>query len=141
MPSAVQTRLAALSGRQKGGTFVGAFVMGALSSLIVTACVAPPLVAALTVIAQSGDLLRGGLALFALSIGMGTPLLAVGASAGKLLPKAGAWMVAVKNAFGFVMLGLAIWMLARFLPGDVTLALWGVLVFMAGVWLGGLTSL
>ncbi len=141
MPSAVQTRLAALSGRQRGGTFVGAFVMGALSSLIVTACVAPPLVAALTVIGQTGDLVRGGAALFALSLGMGAPLLVVGASAGQLLPKAGAWMVAVKNAFGFLMLGLAVWMLSRVLPGYVTLALWGVLVFMAGVWLGGLTSL
>jgi thiol:disulfide interchange protein DsbD len=141
MPSSIQTRLAAVSGRQKRGTIVGAFVMGALSSLIVTACVAPPLVATLTVIGQSGDLLRGGAALFALSLGMGAPLLAVGASAGKLMPKAGPWMVAVKNAFGFMMLGLAIWMLSRILPGPVTLALWGVLVFMAGVYLGGLTTL
>jgi len=74
-------------------------------------------------------------------MGMGAPLLLVGASAGKLLPKAGPWMVAVKNAFGFLMLGLAVWMLSRILPGEVTLALWGVLVFMAGVWLGGLTTL
>jgi len=141
MPSSFQTRLAALSGRQKSGTVIGAFVMGALSSLIVTACVAPPLVATLTVIGQSGDMLRGGAALFALSLGMGAPLLAVGASAGKLLPKAGSWMVAVKNAFGFMMIGLAIWMLSRILPSVLTLALWGVLVFMAGVYLGGLTTL
>jgi len=141
MPSAVQSRLAAMSGRQKSGTVIGAFVMGALSSLIVTACVAPALVASLTVIGQGGDPLRGGVALFALSLGMGAPLLLVGASAGRLLPKAGVWMVAVKNAFGFMMLGLAIWMLSRILPGSVTLALSGVLVFMAGVWLGGLTTL
>ena len=141
MPSAVQTRLALLSGRQKSGTVIGAFIMGALSSLIVTACVAPPLVATLTVIGQSGDVLRGGAALFALSLGMGAPLLAVGASAGKLLPKAGPWMVAVKNAFGFMMIGLAVWMLSRILPATLTLALWGVLVFMAGVYLGGLTTL
>jgi len=141
MPSAIQSRLAAASGSQKSGTIVGAFVMGALSSLIVTACVAPPLVATLTVIGQTGDMLRGGTALFALSLGMGAPLLLVGASAGKLLPKTGPWMVAVKNAFGFMMLGLAIWMLSRILPGAVTLALWGVLVFMAGVFLGGLTTL
>ncbi|MEX2123808.1 MAG: protein-disulfide reductase DsbD [Woeseia sp.] len=141
MPSALQTRLATLSGKQKSGTVIGAFIMGALSSLIVTACVAPPLVATLTVIGQTGDMLRGGAALFALSLGMGAPLLAVGASAGKLLPKAGPWMVAVKNAFGFMMLGLAIWMLSRILPGTVTLALWGVLIFMAGVYLGGLTTL
>ena len=141
MPSGIQSRLAAVSGKQKSGTMIGAFVMGALSSLIVTACVAPPLVAALTVIGQTGDMVRGGAALFAMSIGMGAPLLLVGASAGKLLPKAGAWMVAVKNAFGFMMLGLAIWMLSRILPETVTLALWGLLVFMAGVFLGGLTTL
>lgn len=141
MPSSIQSRLSVVSGNQKSGTFVGAFVMGALSSLIVTACVAPPLVATLTVIGQSGDMLRGGTALFALSMGMGTPLLLVGASAGKLIPQAGPWMDAVKNGFGFMMLGLAIWMMSRVLPGEVTLALWGILIFMAGVYLGGLTQL
>ncbi len=141
MPSGVQSRLASVSGQQKSGTVIGAFVMGALSSLIVTACVAPPLVAALTVIGQTGDMIRGGSALFAMSMGMGAPLLLVGASAGKLLPKAGPWMVAVKNAFGFLMLGLAVWMLSRILPGEITLALWGVLVLMAGVFMGGLTTL
>ncbi|NOX68453.1 MAG: protein-disulfide reductase DsbD [Gammaproteobacteria bacterium] len=141
MPSSLQSRLATISGNQKTGTVVGAFVMGALSSLIVTACVAPPLVATLTVIGQSGDMLRGGTALFALSLGMGAPLLIVGASAGKLLPKVGPWMVAVKNAFGFMMLGLAIWMLSRILADEITLALWGVLTLMAGVFLGGLTTI
>lgn len=141
MPSGIQSRLAAISGKQKSGTLIGAFVMGALSSLIVTACVAPPLVATLTVIGQAGDMVRGGTALFALSLGMGAPLLAIGASAGKLIPQAGSWMVAVKNAFGFLMLALAVWMLSRILPGTATLALWGVLIFMAGVFLGGLTQL
>ena len=120
---------------------IGAFVMGALSSLIVTACVAPALIAALSVIAQTGDMLRGGSALFAMSLGMGAPLLLVGAAQGKLLPKAGGWMVAVKNAFGFMMLALAVWMLSRILPGTVTMLLWAVLVFMAGVFMGGLTTL
>ena len=141
MPSAIQTRLASASGNQKSGTAIGAFVMGALSALIVTACVAPALIAALTVMAQSGDMLRGGMALFAMSLGMGAPLLAVGAAQGKLLPKAGIWMVAIKSAFGFMMLGLAIWMLSRILPGSVTLALWGLLVFISGIFLGGLTTL
>jgi len=141
MPSGIQSRLAGISSNQKSGTIVGAFVMGALSSLIVTACVAPALVAALAVMAQTGDYLRGGIALFAMSLGMGAPLLAVGAAQGKFLPKAGAWMVAVKSAFGFMMLGLAIWMLSRILPGSVTLALWAALVFMSGVFMGGLTSL
>ena len=141
MPSAIQSRLAAISGRQKSGTMIGAFVMGALSSLIVTACVAPPLVATLTVISQTGDIMRGGLALFAMSLGMGMPLLVVGTSAGKLLPKAGSWMEATKTAFGFMMLGLTVWMLSRILPGQITLGLWGVLVFMAGIFMGALTSL
>ena len=141
MPSSIQSRLSGVSGNQKNGTMIGAFVMGALSSLIVTACVAPALIAALTVIAQTGDMLRGGSALFAMSLGMGAPLLAVGAAQGKLLPKAGGWMVTIKNAFGFMMLGLAIWMLSRILPGAVTMLFWAILIFMAGVFMGGLTTL
>ncbi len=141
MPSSIQAKLAGASGNQKSGTMIGAFVMGALSSLIVTACVAPALIAALTVMAQTGDMLRSGSALFAMSLGMGAPLLLVGAAQGKLLPKAGPWMVAVKNAFGFMMLGLAIWMLSRILPGNVTMLLWAILIFMAGVFMGGLTTL
>jgi thiol:disulfide interchange protein DsbD len=141
MPSGIQSKLSSISGNQRSGTTIGAFVMGALSALIVTACVAPALIAALTVISQTGDMLRGGSALFAMSLGMGAPLLAVGAAQGKFLPKAGAWMIAVKNAFGFMMLGLAIWMLSRILPGTVTMLLWAVLVFMTGVFMGGLTTL
>ena len=141
MPSSIQSRLAGISSNQSSGTAIGAFIMGAISSLIVTACVAPALIAALTVMAQTGDMVRGGTALFAMSMGMGAPLLAVGAAQGKLLPQAGPWMVAVKNAFGFMMLGLAIWMMSRVLPGEVTLALWGILIFMAGVYMGGLTTL
>ncbi len=132
VPSAFQARVADLSNRQKQGTLVGTAVMGALSSLIVTACVAPPLVAALAVIGQSGNVFRGGAALFALSLGMGAPLLLVGASAGRLLPKAGPWMDAVKAAFGVMMLGVAVWMLGRILPGALTLALWAVLAFVSG---------
>lgn len=141
MPSSIQGKLSSVSGKQKSGTMIGAFVMGALSALIVTACVAPALIAALTVMAQTGDMLRSGSALFAMSLGMGAPLLLVGAAQGKLLPKAGPWMVAVRNAFGFMMLGLAIWMLSRILSGNVTMLLWAVLIFMGGVFMGGLTTL
>jgi thiol:disulfide interchange protein DsbD len=141
MPSSIQSRLAGISGNQKGGTTVGAFIMGALSALIVTACVAPALIATLIVMAQTGDLVRGGAALFAMSLGMGAPLLAVGAAQGHLLPKAGNWMVAVKSAFGFMLLGLAIWMLRTVLSGGVSMTLWAVLTFMAGVFMGGLTTL
>ena len=126
MPVAIQTRIANLSNRQSAGTLGGVAIMGALSALIVTTCVGPALVAALLVIGESGQMARGGAALFAMSIGMGTPLLIVGASAGKLLPKAGAWMDFVKKLFGVMMLAVAAWMLARIVPERVALLLWAV---------------
>jgi thiol:disulfide interchange protein DsbD len=126
MPVAIQTRLANLSNRQSAGTFGGVAIMGALSALIVTTCVGPALVAALLVIGETGQIARGGAALFAMSIGMGTPLLIVGASAGKLLPKAGAWMEFVKKVFGAMMLAVAAWMLARIVPDRIALLLWAV---------------
>jgi thiol:disulfide interchange protein DsbD len=141
MPTAIQSRLANLANQQKGGTFVGTAIIGALSALIVTTCVAPPLVGALAVIGQTGDVTRGAAALFALSLGMGSPLLLVGASAGQLLPKVGPWMNTVKAAFGVMMIGVAIWMLERVLPGTVTLTLWALLVFMTGVFLGAFEAL
>ncbi len=141
MPAAIQTRMTRMSNNQKAGTFVGTAAMGALSALIVTTCVAPPLVATLAVIGQSGDVVRGSGALFALSLGMGSPLLVIGASAGKLLPKVGPWMNVVKGAFGVMMLGLAIWMMERVLPGSITLALWALLVFLTGVFLGAFEPL
>jgi thiol:disulfide interchange protein DsbD len=141
MPAAIQSRVATLANRQKAGSFIGTGVMGALSALIVTTCVAPALVAALALIGQQGDIARGAAALFALSLGMGSPLLVVGASAGTLLPKVGAWMNTVKAAFGVMLLGLAIWMLERVLPGNVALVLWAVLVFLTGVFLGAFEPL
>lgn len=137
LPSSLQTRLAAASGRQRAGTFTGTFVMGALSALVVTACVAPPLVATLAVIGQTGDVLRGALALLALSLGMGAPLLLVGVAGGRLLPKAGPWMDTVKALFGVMFLGVAVWMLERILPPSLTLALWALLAFVAGYYFGG----
>jgi thioredoxin:protein disulfide reductase len=126
MPVAIQSRIANVSNRQSAGTFGGVAVMGALSALIVTTCVGPALVAALLVISQTGHIARGGAALFAMSIGMGTPLLVVGASAGKLLPKAGSWMEFVKKLFGVMMLAVAAWMLARVVPERIALLLWAV---------------
>jgi len=126
MPASFQSRLAELSNRQSAGTFGGVALMGALSALIVTTCVAPVLVGALLVISQTGAVARGGAALFAAGIGMGTPLLVVGASAGRLLPKPGPWMDLVKKLFGVLMLAVAVWMLARIVPGPVALALWSV---------------
>jgi thioredoxin:protein disulfide reductase len=138
LPNRWQSKLTRLSSRQRGGTSLGVALMGFLSALIVGPCVAPPLAGALIYIGHSGDALLGGTALFAMSLGMGTPLLAVGASAGKLLPKAGPWMDTVKAVFGVVLLGLAIWMLERILPSPVTLALWGALLIVCGVYLGAL---
>jgi thiol:disulfide interchange protein DsbD len=126
IPAALQTRIANLSSRQTAGTLGGVAIMGALSALLVTTCVGPALVAALAVISQTGEVARGAVALFAMSIGTGTPLLIIGTSAGKLLPKSGPWMDTIKRLFGAVMLGVAVWMLGRVLPERMTLALWAV---------------
>ena len=132
MPAAIQSRISSMSNRQSQGTLAGSAIMGALSSLIVTACVAPALVGALAVIGQGGDVARGASALFAMSLGMGVPLVVVGASAGQLLPRVGPWMDSVKAVFGVLLLGVAVWMISRLLPGQVTLALWAVLAFVSG---------
>ncbi|HEX9706858.1 MAG TPA: protein-disulfide reductase DsbD [Steroidobacteraceae bacterium] len=137
IPAALETRLAGVSGRQKSGSFLGTAIMGALSALVVTACVAPPMVAALAVIGQTGDVLRGALALFAMAIGMGAPLLLVGVAGGRFLPHAGAWMTTVKTLFGVLFLAVAVWMLERVLPGSLTLALWALLVIVGGYYFGG----
>ena len=138
LPSALQSRLTDHSNRQPSGAFVGVAVMGVLSALIVGPCITAPLVAALLVIGETGSGLRGGLALFALGLGMGVPLLIIGTSAGKLLPKAGHWMNTVKHVFGVVMLAMAVWFMSRVLPGPVTLALWATLAIVCGVYLGAL---
>jgi thiol:disulfide interchange protein DsbD len=133
IPAAVQTRIANLSNRQTAGTIGGVAIMGALSALLVTTCVGPALVAALAVISQTGEVARGASALFAMCIGMGTPLLIIGTSAGRLLPKSGSWMDTIKRLFGAVMLGVAVWMLGRVLPPRLTLALWAVPVATAAM--------
>nr|VFK56238.1 MAG: thiol:disulfide interchange protein DsbD [Candidatus Kentron sp. TUN] len=135
MPAVWQTRLTMYSNLQKGGTFVGVGAMGFLSALIVGPCIAPPLAGALIAIGTTGDPLRGGLVLFSLSLGMGTPLIVMGASAGRWLPKAGPWMNATKNIFGVLLLAVAIYFLERILPGQVTLLLWAVLSILIGVYL------
>lgn len=141
LPSSLQTKLTEISNRQQRGTLLGVAAMGLLSALIVGPCVAPPLAGALIFIGHSGDALLGGLALFALSMGMGTPLIAIGASAGKLLPKAGAWMDAVKAVFGVAMLAVAVLLLERILPPAVAMVLWGLLLISSAVYLGALQPL
>ena len=115
----MQTRLTDVSNQQKSGTYVGSFIMGALSALVVTACVAPALIAALSVISQTGKIARGAAALYATGLGMGVPLLLVGASAGSLLPKVGPWMDTVKSLFGVLFLGVAIYFLQPLIPACV----------------------
>jgi thioredoxin:protein disulfide reductase len=140
LPSGLQTRLTDASNRQKSGTYVGTFVMGALSALVVTACVAPAIIAALSVISQSRQVLRGAAALYATGLGMGVPLLIVGASAGDLLPKAGPWMDTVKQLFGVMFLGVAIYLAAPLLPAALTMLLWAGLAILAGFWIFSLKA-
>lgn len=141
MPNSIQTKLNEISNRQQGGNLLGVAVMGVLSALIVGPCVAAPLAGALIYIGQSGDAVLGGAALFALSIGMGLPLLLVGTSAGKWLPRAGAWMDAIKAVFGVMLLAVAIWLLERILPEAVTLLLWAALFIISAIYLGALSTL
>ena len=134
LPAALRARLGAMSDRQHGGSWAGVAAMGALSALIVGPCVAPPLAAAVLYIGQARDPVLGGAALFLLAMGMGAPLLAFGVAAGRGLPTSGPWMVAVQRVFGFVFVGLALWMLSRLLPAPAMLALWGLLALAMATW-------
>ncbi len=138
MPNFLQSRLTEVSNKQRGGTLTGVAVMGFLSALIVGPCVAAPLAGALIYIGQTGDAVLGGMALFALSMGMGAPLLAIGTSAGKLLPKAGSWMNVIKAVFGVLLLAVAIWMLERIIPVAVAMLLWATLLIISAVYMGAL---
>jgi len=140
LPSALQTRLTDVSNRQRSGSYVGCFVMGALSALVVTACVAPALIAALSVISQTGMIGRGAAALYATGLGMGVPLLVVGASAGTLLPKVGPWMDTVKSLFGVLFLGIAIYFLQPLIPAAVGMLMWSALAVIAGFWVFALKA-
>ena len=141
MPASWQAGLAAVSHRQRGGTYAGVAVMGALSALIVGPCVAAPLAGVLIYIGRTGDPVLGGIALFALGMGMGVPLMVAGVSAGKLLPKAGAWMNAVKAVFGAMLLAVAIYLLERVVPESVALLLWAALFIVCAIYMGALDSL
>jgi thiol:disulfide interchange protein DsbD len=135
LPSSLQTRLTDVSNRQQTGSFVGTFIMGSLSALIVTACVAPAIIAALSVISQTGHIARGAGALYATGLGMGVPLLIVGASAGTLLPKVGPWMDTVKSLFGVLFLAVALYLLTPLLWGSLQMVLWAALAVMSGFWI------
>ncbi|MGA9047008.1 protein-disulfide reductase DsbD [Sulfuricurvum sp.] len=136
IPNAIQSRITQISGKRSG--IVGVAIMGFLSALIVGPCVAAPLAGALIYIGQTGDALLGGVALFALSIGMGIPLVAVGTSAGKFMPKPGVWMDNVKSIFGVMLIGVSIWMISRILDENISMMLWGGLAIFVAVNIGAL---
>ncbi|MFZ2889593.1 protein-disulfide reductase DsbD, partial [Sulfuricurvum sp.] len=136
IPNAIQSRLTQIGG-QRGGV-IGVAIMGFLSALIVGPCVAAPLAGALIYIGQTGDALLGGVALFALSIGMGIPLVAIGTSAGKFMPRPGAWMDSVKSIFGIMLIGVSIWMISRILDENISMMLWGALAIFVAINIGAL---
>lgn len=136
LPASWQNRLNTVSQKQKGGAFGGVFIMGALSGLIASPCTTAPLSGALLFIAQSGDVLTGGAILYALSIGMGVPLLIIGASGGKLLPKAGPWMHSVKLLFGLLLVAVALFLVERLLPMQIAALLWLLFITAAVVTVG-----
>lgn len=138
LPGRLQNALYQLSSKQQGGQLTGVFIMGALSALVVSPCVSAPLAGALVFISSTGNQLLGGSALFALGIGMGLPLIAIGAGGGRLVPKAGAWMNQVKIFFGVVLLAVALWLLSRIIPGHITLLLAGLLLMVYAIHSGAL---
>jgi thiol:disulfide interchange protein DsbD len=141
LPNSLKTRLHNSSVKHRDGSLWGAAIMGALSSLIVGPCVAAPLAGALIYIGQTGNAVFGGSALFAMGLGMGVPLLLLGASAGKLLPKAGTWLYSTKAVFGVIMLAVAVWMLSRILPPAITILLWAMLLILPAIYLNAIDPL
>ncbi|MBS9929932.1 protein-disulfide reductase DsbD [Vibrio alginolyticus] len=135
LPSSVQTWLNNLSNKQQGGSSAGVFAMGAISGLVCSPCTTAPLSGALLYVAQSGDLLTGGIALYALAMGMGIPLILVAVFGNKLLPKAGGWMDRVKTLFGFILLAAPIFLLERIMPEMWSTILWSSLGIAAFGWL------
>lgn len=142
LPASWQSKLSSASdsASSKGG-FIGVAVMGFLSALIVGPCVAPGLAGALIYIGQTGNAVLGGAALFVMSIGMGLPLLLIGAGAGKFMPRPGGWMDTLTHVFGAVMLAIAIWMLGRIIPDSATMVLWAVFFMFSAVYMGALEPL
>lgn len=141
LPTALQSRLANAGTGLKGGRAAGVFGMGVLSAVIVGPCVAAPLAGALLYISQTRDVVLGGTALFAMAVGMGVPLLVVGATAGTLLPKAGPWMQGVKRVFGVTMLALAVYTISPVVPVSVQHLLWGSLLVISAMYLHAIDPL
>ena len=141
MPSFIQSKLTEVSNNQQGGTYAGVAIMGMLSALIVGPCVAAPLFGALIYIGSTGDQLLGGLALFSLSMGMGAPLIIIGTSAGKIMPRAGMWMDVVKAVFGVMLIAVAIILLERIIPEQVAMLLWSALFIVSAIYMNAFETL
>ncbi len=141
LPGSLQTKLSQEAGQLKGGQLTGVFGMGALSALIIGPCVAAPLAGALLYISQTGDVVLGGSALFMMALGMGMPLLLLGASAGALLPRAGAWMESIKRFFGVLLLGVAIWLISPVINEVVHMLLWAALLIISAIYLHAIDPL
>ncbi len=141
LPSFLQSKLSEEASHLHGGHLIAVFAMGALSAVIVGPCVAAPLAGALLYIGQSGDAVLGGVALFAMALGMGVPLLLVGLSATTLLPRSGPWMEAVKKAFGVILLGTALWLVSPVLPAALVMAGWALLLIVPAVFMHALDPL
>jgi thiol:disulfide interchange protein DsbD len=135
LPSFLQSKLSEEAGHLKGGHLTSVFGMGALSALIVGPCVAAPLAGALLYISQTRDIVLGGSALFVMALGMGVPLLILGASAGAILPKAGPWMESIKQFFGVLLLGVAIWLISPVISAVVHMLLWAALLIISAIYL------
>src|SRR5690606_9521528 len=136
LPEFLRSRLGELQHKQRGGTLIQVFLMGAISALVVSPCVSSPLAGAMIYIASTGDAGLGALVLFTMALGMGIPLVLFGTGAGHWLPRAGAWMIAVRALFGVMLIAVGVWLLERFLAGPVTLLLWALLAGVSAVYLG-----
>lgn len=141
LPGSLQGKLSEEAGHLKGGHLTSVFGMGALSALIVGPCVAAPLAGALIYISQTRDVILGGSALFVMALGMGVPLLLLGTSAGTLLPKAGPWMVSIKQFFGVLLLGVAIWLISPVITEVAHMLLWAALLIISAIYLHAIDPL
>jgi len=141
MPSFIQSKATVASNRLSGGRVFSVFAMGALSAVIIGPCAAPPVFAALAFVSQTGDAMLCGTALFAMALGIGTPLIIVGASAGTLLPKAGPWMQTINRIFGVIMLALAIWIISPVLSSAIHMLLWSALLIVSAIYLHAIDPL
>lgn len=140
LPNGLAQHIHRLNHKQKGGSYLGVASMGVLATLVVSPCITAPLVGTLTYISQTGDMVLGSIALFTMGIGMGIPLIIMGTSEGKLLPNAGPWMLTIKNFFGVILLAIAIWLIERVIPGEITLLLWSALLMISAMYMGAFST-